>query len=59
MVDITIFNGHFASTAQTMTTSVGDVNTLTQSGIQNGLTFFHFNGGAQRFQRELIAHDDS
>jgi hypothetical protein len=56
MVHITVFNRHFASAAQAMTTSVGYVNTLTQSGIQNGLTFLHFNGGAQGFQGELIAH---
>jgi hypothetical protein len=59
VIDVTVLDLHFASTAQAVTACVGYVNTLTQSGIQNGLSFFHFNGGTQGFKRELIAHGGS
>ena len=56
MVHITVFHRDLARATQTMATGVWNVDALTQRRIQNGLTFLHFDGGAQGFQGELIAH---
>ena len=40
---------HFAGAAKTVATGMGDVDSLPQGGVQQGLSFFHFDGGAQRF----------
>ena len=46
MVHLTLADLYLAATAQTMAAGVGNVDALSQGGIQQGLPLFHLDGGA-------------
>ena len=49
VVHLAVANLDLAGAAQAVAAGVGNVNTLAQSGVQQGLAFLHFNRGAQGF----------
>ncbi|MPM84619.1 hypothetical protein SDC9_131692 [bioreactor metagenome] len=56
VVHLAVADLHLAGAAQAVSAGMRDIDALPQRGIQQGLAFFHLDGGAQRFQCQLIAH---
>jgi hypothetical protein len=54
MVDITAQDGHFARTAQTVTAGMRNIDTLTQRCVENSLAILDIDGGAKRFNGQLL-----